>query len=131
MSAQAISPQPGEFENSNLVPCEINSTNYVQLITSENIKNLSCGEIRFRIEIIKEKMTIMRDELQKIKSKENPYENLPSVQLIQAYTKVITEIKKTAEELRIIFMYNQSTKVLTVSESQQIEEILKALKNIK
>ena len=112
-------------------PCEIDPTNYVEAITSENIQNLSCSQIRFRIEIIKENMRTLKAELQKIKSREDPYNALPSARLIEFYGKVIAKIRELAKELKVIYRYNQLTKVLTPIEVKQkvkqISEILKSL----
>ncbi len=131
----SVSAQPltfGTDENSLGKPCEITS-DYVEPITAENINNLSCSQIRFRIEIIKQKMRVLRDEIQKIKARENPYANLPSQELIEKYTTVFREIKKATNELEIIYNFNQflveqgKQAVLTEVETRQILDLLKTL----
>ena len=76
---------------------------------------------------MKENMRTLKAELQKIKSREDPYNALPSTRSIEFYGKIIVKIRESAQELKITSTHNQSIKVLTPIEVKQISEILKSL----
>ena len=72
-------------------------------------------------------MRTLKAELQKIKSRENPYNALPSARLIEFYGKIIVKIRELANELKVIYRYNQSIEVLTPIEEEQILKVLNSL----
>lgn len=72
-------------------------------------------------------MRTLKAELQKIKSREDSYNALPSARLIEFYGKIIAKIRESAQELKVIYRYNQLRKVLTPIEEEQLSEILNSL----
>ena len=72
-------------------------------------------------------MRTLKAELQKIKSRENPYNALPSARTIEFYGKIIFKIRELANELKVIYRYNQSIEVLTPIEEEQILKVLNSL----